>query len=187
MKLLGIDPGPAFTALVVWDGISVLHSETIPSSSVIALWPDCDEVACEHLQCFGMAVGKEVFETAYWIGTYRHHCELHGIPFHRIYRTDEKMQLCHHTKATDANIRQAIIDLFGGKDFAIGKKKTPGPLYGICGDLWSALAVALTYTKMKGGKTLCEVFAEEEHDETSSKRTAREVSATVRDGSPASL
>jgi hypothetical protein len=29
------------------------------------------------------------------------------------------------------------------KDRAIGKKKSPGPLYGIKGDQWAALAVAL--------------------------------------------
>lgn len=154
MKLLGIDPGPTDTALVVWDGLSILSAVKIPSSSVIPLWPECDEVACEHLQCFGMAVGKEVFETAYWIGTYRHHCQLHDIPFHRIYRTEEKIQLCGNPRANDSNIRQAIIDLFGGKEFALGKKKSPGPLYGLSGDLWSAFAVALTYIKNRGGKTL---------------------------------
>jgi hypothetical protein len=48
-------------------------------------------------------------------------------------------------KAKDANIRQALIDIYGGNDKAIGNKKTPGPLYGIKGDLWAALAVAVTF------------------------------------------
>jgi hypothetical protein len=46
-------------------------------------------------------------------------------------------------QAKDANIRQAILDRFGGKEKAIGKKANPGPLYGVKSHLWSALAVAL--------------------------------------------
>jgi hypothetical protein len=48
-------------------------------------------------------------------------------------------------RATDANIRASLIDRYGpGKDSAIGSKRSPGPLYGLKGDEWSALAVALT-------------------------------------------
>ena len=48
----------------------------------------------------------------------------------------------------DANIRQALIDRYGpGKDRAIGRKLSPGPLYGLSGDCWSALAVAVTTTE----------------------------------------
>lgn len=32
-----------------------------------------------------------------------------------------------------------------GKEKAIGKKATPGPLYGVVGDEWAALAVAVTW------------------------------------------
>ena len=63
-----------------------------------------------------------------------------------VYRKDVKLHLCGDLRAKDANIRQALIDLFGpGKERAIGKKKTPGPLYGIRKHEWSALAVAVTY------------------------------------------
>jgi len=54
--------------------------------------------------------------------------------------------LCNTSRANDSNIRQALIDRFGpGREKAIGTKKNPGPLYGIKKDLWSALAVAVTY------------------------------------------
>jgi hypothetical protein len=64
-----------------------------------------------------------------------------------LYRTNVKMYLCHKTaKINDAIIRQVLIDRFGpGKDKAIGKKKTPGPLFGIVGDQWAALALAVTF------------------------------------------
>jgi hypothetical protein len=36
-----------------------------------------------------------------------------------------------------------MIDRFGpGKEKAIGRKATPGPLYGVKKDIWSALAIA---------------------------------------------
>lgn len=46
--------------------------------------------------------------------------------------------------AKDANVRQALINRFGGKDAAIGRKAAPGPLYGISRDMRSALAIAVT-------------------------------------------
>ena len=56
-----------------------------------------------------------------------------------------KLALCGDSRAKDANIRQALIDRFGGSA-AIGRKAAPGPLYGISRDVWSALAIAVTYT-----------------------------------------
>lgn len=102
-----------------------------------------DAIACEHLECFGMAVGKETFETGYWIGEFRALSALSGIQFHRVYRSQVKMCLCGNRKAKDGNIRQALIDSIGPQ----GKKKTPGPTYGVHDHLWSALAVAVTFTK----------------------------------------
>ena len=37
-----------------------------------------------------------------------------------------------------------LLDRFGGSS-AIGLKRSPGPLYGVSKDVWSALAVAVTY------------------------------------------
>ena len=39
--------------------------------------------------------------------------------------------------------------MFLGKDKAIGSKREPGPLYGFKADLWSALALAVTFETMK--------------------------------------
>ncbi len=63
----------------------------------------------------------------------------------RIKRLEVKIHLCHDSRAKDANIRQAILDRFGGKEKAIGRMATPGPLMGVSGDLWAALAVAITF------------------------------------------
>jgi len=90
-----------------------------------------------------MPVGREVFDTCVWIGRFY----AATLPKERatLFRRDEKIFLCGSMKAKDANIRQALIDLWGGKEKAIGNKKEQGPLYGLHADEWSALAVAVTY------------------------------------------
>jgi hypothetical protein len=65
-----------------------------------------------------------------------------------IYRRDVKLRLCGTVKAKDANVRQALIDMFpktgGGKIPQIGTKAQPGPLYGVASHAWAAVAVAVT-------------------------------------------
>jgi hypothetical protein len=100
-------------------------------------------MAIEMIASYGMPVGAEVFDTCVWIGRFTQAWPAATVP---IFRKDVKMHLCGQTKAKDKNVRQALIDRFGpGKDKAIGKKAKPGPLYGYSGDLWAALAVAVTY------------------------------------------
>lgn len=102
-------------------------------------------LAIEMIASYGMPVGQEVFETCVWIGRFM---EAFGSG-EFVYRKDVKLHLCQSPRAKDANVRQAIIDLFpatgGGKTPQIGTKKQPGPLYGMSSHVWSALGVALTY------------------------------------------
>lgn len=102
----------------------------------------------EQIESFGMAVGKETFETVWWAG--RFHEAWRG-EAHRMTRKAVKLHLCESTRATDSNIRQAILDRFGGTA-AIGTKKNQGPLYGVKGHEFAALAVALTYADTRLGK-----------------------------------
>ena len=107
-----------------------------------------DTLAVEMVESFGMAVGKEVFETVFWVGRFCQAWEPND--WHRVYRKEVKIHLCRSHRAKDGNIRQALIDRFSdgrGKDVAIGKKANPGPLFGVSADSWSALAVAVTYAE----------------------------------------
>lgn len=84
------------------------------------------------------------FETCVWIGRFAESFDIHeDIEAKFIYRkTDICMNLCHQTKGVgDANIRQALIDRFG----PVGVKKNPGWFYGVSADVWSAIAVGVTY------------------------------------------
>lgn len=157
MNILAIDPGNEYSAWVVYDtshggcvGLFGKEPNTTLLAAIQNIAFGVDRVVCEMIACYGMAVGKEVFETCRWIGRFEQ--AAHGLaPFSILYRQDVKLHLCGQVRAKDPNVRQALIDRFGGKA-AIGKKKTPGPLYGVSGDVWAALGVAVTWAETKHGE-----------------------------------
>lgn len=146
---LAIDPGTTESGWVSYDSGRISDFGKWPNHELLDLVGQDrgDYLALEMIASYGMPVGAEVFETCVWIG--RFHQRWLDSHRHRtdpvmVYRKEVKMHLCGTTKAKDGNIRQAIIDIYGGKDRAIGKKATPGPLYGVSGDVWAALGLAIT-------------------------------------------
>ncbi len=105
---------------------------------------DCEKIdlVIEMVASYGMAVGREVFETCVWIGRF---IQAHNYKWNYIYRREEKLHLCGSMRAKDSNIRQALIDRFG----TVGKKKDPGWFFGFKKDIWSAYAVGVTYLDKK--------------------------------------
>ena len=99
-----------------------------------------DMVAIEMIASYGMPVGREVFETCVWVGRYMERARRRRLPVRLVYRAEVKMHLCRSMKAKDGNIRQALIDKLGPP----GTKKAPGVTYGVSGDMWAALGVAVT-------------------------------------------
>lgn len=156
--VVAIDPGTTESALVVFspdDGvINVAVKESnekilrlMKAAVQYARAEDEPILAVEMIASYGMPVGREVFETCVWIGRF---IEAWGGPHDLVYRKEVKLHLCNSVKAKDSNIRQALIDMFGGsKRAAIGLKASPGPLYGFSGDMWAALGVAVAYTKFE--------------------------------------
>ena len=101
--------------------------------------PFLDRLVIEQVASFGMAVGAEVFETVYWSGRFAE--AVYPLPVDRITRIKVKTHLCHDSRAKDANIRAALIDRYGGP----AALRKGGDLYGVSKDVWSALAVAVTW------------------------------------------
>ena len=163
--IIGIDPGLEKSALVELSGKTVGN----------VFWKDNDDIlhylGCSHtkdthlaiemIQSYGMPVGKDVFSTCLWVGRFvqRWNDSQDRQP-HLLCRKSAygifpgvASHLCHSNKATDATIRQAVIDLFprdgGGSVPQIGTSKEPGPLYSIRSSknaskhTWQALAVAI--------------------------------------------
>ena len=148
-RVLAIDPGTTHSGLVIMVDGRVTSSGVLENSDVL------DElqihrgtpVACEMIASYGMAVGKEVFETCLWIGRFMQAAGPERVRL--VYRKDVKLHLCGSPRAKDANIRQALIDRWGGKAEAIGNVKKPGPLYAVKSHAWAALGVAVTALETK--------------------------------------
>lgn len=149
MSILAIDPGTTHSAIVEFDGHtrSILCAAKLSNEGVIQHIRDGNSelthLAVEMVASYGMPVGEEVFTTCVWIGRF---IEAFNGPYTLIKRHEIKLHLCHTVKGVnDAVIRQRLIDLYGGKDAAIGRKATPGPLYGFKADMWAALAVGVVW------------------------------------------
>lgn len=151
--IIGLDPGTEKSAIVVFDGERPTWFSIESNEEIVGYLSDLSperHLAIEMVESFGMAVGREVFETVFWTGRF---CESFNGDFTRIGRKEIKLHLCNSLRAKDANIRRALIDRFpstgGGKTPQIGTIKQPGPLYGMNSHLWSALAVAVTWWDRK--------------------------------------
>jgi hypothetical protein len=150
-RILAIDPGPELSAsCTLADGLPSFPCK-IPNAELLERMRRLyDEegpmplLAIEGIASYGMAVGKEVFDTCIFIGRCLETWESRNGTARLVYRRDVKLFLCQSVRATDSNIRAALMDRYGGKAKAIGTKAAPGPLYSLKKDMWSALAVALT-------------------------------------------
>lgn len=147
MNVVAIDPGTNESALVWWDGSKVRYADFAPNKDILELLADRESaignavLVVEKVECYGMAVGSETFETVWWSGRFADRYECSGGRQERMGRGSVKMHLCHSMRAKDANIRQALIDRFG----PCGTNKNRGPLFGISGHKWAALALAVTW------------------------------------------
>lgn len=153
--ILAIDPGNKESAWVLYDHEAdrvKLHgkhsNEAVMFEVAIRACKDITLVI-EKIACYGMPVGDEVFETVYWSGRFAQiWIERGGLDPFRIPRADVKMHLCKSMRAKDGNVMTALMDRWGGKSCK-GTKKNPGPLYGVSGDVWAALGVAVTFAETR--------------------------------------
>lgn len=144
MRILAIDPGPEQSGYVVLDGARVVECGVLPNSRLVSwVLSTCivNHCAIEMIASYGMAVGKDVFETCVWIGRFAQQwADASGAEPLRIPRKEIALHLCSSPRAKDTNVRQALIDRLGPP----GTKRNPGPTYGVTGHAWAALAVAVT-------------------------------------------
>lgn len=150
MKVLAIDPGTSKSAWLLFNSendaplaFGLEENHQLLNRLLAFDFYRVEHVAVEMVASYGMAVGKEVFETCVWIGRFIQAARSNMLSqVDLVYRKDVKLHLCGSMRAKDGNIRRALIDRFG----APGSKKQPGKTYGISKDIWSALAIAATYS-----------------------------------------
>lgn len=161
--ILAIDPGDTHSAWVEYRNGQPVAFAKEPNEAVLGVVAASPAplLAVEMIASYGMPVGRETFDTCVWAGRFiqlwlderdliegelairlngeRNDC------VRRVYRREVKLHLCGSMRAKDPNVRQALIDRYGpGRTLAIGRKASPGPLYGVSGDVWAALGVAVT-------------------------------------------
>lgn len=149
--ILAIDPGPEKSGWVL-----VAARDYYPlrfgkdSNSILATQIECLPsyrlAVVEMVASYGMAVGKDVFDTCVWIGRFTE-LILGARRFEpvRVYRRDVKLHHCHQSKANDSNVRQALVDRFAPytPNYGKGTKNDPGWFYGFSADVWQAYALAV--------------------------------------------
>ena len=152
MKVLAIDPGNRQSAWCMIDGETLKPLSFGKEENQVVLDAvqhlSYDSVVIERVASYGMAVGRDVFETCEWVGRFT---QAASVPPDYVYRQEEKLHICGDSRAKDTNIRRALIDRFAQHDIKNGKgtKKNPDWFYGFSADVWQAYAVAVTYVETR--------------------------------------
>ena len=152
MKVLAIDPGNRQSAWCMIDGETLKPLSFGKDENQVVLDAvqhlSYDSIVIERVASYGMAVGRDVFETCEWVGRFT---QAARVPPDYVYRQEEKLHICGDSRAKDTNIRRALIDRFAQNDLKNGKgtKKNPDWFYGFSADVWQAYAVAVTYVETR--------------------------------------
>lgn len=150
MKVLAIDPGNRQSAycLINADTRQPIAFDKVANEELIEQLRcfDGGYAALEMVASYGMAVGRDVFETCVWVGRFSEALQASaGADVDLITRLPIKLHHCHTAKANDSNIRQALVDRFalGQPNHGKGTKAAPGWFHGFAADVWAAYALAV--------------------------------------------
>ena len=150
--MLGLDPGPTHSAIVLYANARILehhYGENVVIRELVRQYGLMNRdvtydwyrhLTIEEMQSYGMSAGRSMFQTCVWAGRF---AELWYATTGRealwLPRVQVKVRLCGVARANDKDIREELIHRLGSP----GTKKTPGPTYGLTGDKWAALAIAV--------------------------------------------
>lgn len=151
MIICGIDPGPETSGICVWDTdrqTICAHNAICENNLIVdtAEYGDgvaerkIDKFVIEDIACFGVSVGKSVFDTLKVIGRLQERLD-----YQMVFKNDIQLHFCNTKKAKDANIKRVLLDRFGEK----GTKKNPGITYNLKNHSWDAFALCIYYQDIK--------------------------------------
>lgn len=160
--IIGIDPGPLTSGLVVYhqpDGVP--HGRVVTShakADLLMVRMQLTSVALQaHKEDAKLHVVIErtqagppstaVVRTTEVVGRLMEACEVRALDYSLYYRRQVLQALgCARQGNKDSHVRNALIEIHGGtRQVAIGRKVTPGPLYGVSSHAWQALGVVFAY------------------------------------------
>jgi len=156
--VLGVDPGTSAEGcgLVVYDhaarrllwsaclgsepALRVVRASGGPLHALSAGWV-VDRIVVERVSATGRA-GNDVIRAAELAGEFYEAAR--GADRARLRRRDVLTALHVSGGSRDAQVRAYCIDAHGGtRAAALGRKATPGPLYGVTSHAWQALGLVL--------------------------------------------
>jgi len=159
--IMAVDPGTVKSAYVLYasNSFTIVDKGYLDNKEMLSVFEFSGDTASfmvlETVKSFGNMGGDSLYTTCIWIGRFisawlrAHSPDSYTLAARKAVVT----HLCGVSKAGDTQIRQVLIDYFsdngvvgGGKIPIIGIKKNPGTLYGITGDIWSALSLAVFWS-----------------------------------------
>jgi hypothetical protein len=158
MYILTLDVGTTHTAYCIGNlYYDIIEFNKVDNEYILGLINSStlDTLAYEEFASYGMPIGKSTMESIKWNGRYIQKAIDNNLKVVPIFRKDVKINLCGTMKAKDTNIRQALINRFAQHDFKNGKgtKNNKDVFYGVSADMWSAIALYVTYLdKLKEDK-----------------------------------
>jgi len=161
--ILAIDPGTTHSAYTIYNPNTetIVEAAKVENDALMYKVFDANraltDLVIEEIKSYGMPMGQSTIDTCYWIGRF---IQAWGAPYTFLPRKTIVTHICGSSRAKDSNVRSALISRFsgrrdvgGGKEPAIGTKPKPGPLYGFNADMWSSLAIAITYAEQERERT----------------------------------
>lgn len=170
--ILAIDPGRDKSGYVLFDEETSMIRRAGIDPNPLILRHIAVSIAARHPRV--VIIGTDVIETARWSGRFEQAAiSRWGREVAWLSRKTVATELCGDSRAGDGDIRQALIDRWGGKDKAIGGRRCqlchgkgwrgqdhnecqdcagtgyehlPGPLHGTRTDEWQALGLAVAYS-----------------------------------------
>ena len=153
--ILAIDPGTFESAFVRMDGdYRPVSFGKIPNGELLRRLREADKedrLVLEMVASYGMAVGREVFDTVLWIGRFWE--AFPGPKKALLYRREEKIACAARPRPrTPTSARPWWTGSpMGYPTAGRAGKKAPGWFYGFHADVWQAYAVAVTYADKEAG------------------------------------
>ena len=157
MLSTAIDPGPRTSGWVRYDSLKrrvVASCSELPRAevlrNVIAYYTSI--LVVEDVAFYGQRVGHEVHATIKLIGAVEDRAYTAGAGvidrFVTLTRPEVIRHFCGVRNAPKGQVNAALYDRFGGsRKAAVGTKAQPGPLYGMTGHAFDALALAVAYAE----------------------------------------
>lgn len=159
MRVLGIDPGPTTHGAVLYDTVE----RRVVWSDKAATQDQVEAVALEHdwqtfrivierpaaMGAIGSGVVGHMLDTAWSAGAMSEALLLHGFIVQEMTRREvlRHLGVLSGKGAADSRVRAACIadhEVPGGMP-AVGRKGSPGPLYGVSSHAWQALGLVLAF------------------------------------------